>query len=349
MYPKKRVFLLSRKYLFMVGILAALFITVLSIWFYQAIQPKQVEFVHNGKSKVVATKAKTVGEFLQQQNVQRDSYDILNPQEGHEIEEGTKITYKDRWQVALQEGDRQQDIITDQHTVQGILQEQHIRLGEWDRIEPAVTASIAPNQKITIIRVEKEVVEKKQTVAFNEVTRKDYSLAQGQKKVLQEGQEGQVLERFEVVYENGQEKSRSLIDSKIIRRKQDRMVAIGTMLTVSRGGSAFSPRKTLSNVTLTAYSAGASHTGKNADHPQYGITASGKRAEEGRTIAVDPGVIPLGTWVYIEGIGFRRAEDTGGAVKGNKIDVYYEDDRSAVNFGMKRSKAVYVIGRNKPQ
>lgn len=348
MYPKS-TFQLSRKYLFMVGILAALFITVLSIWFYQANQPKQVEFVHNGERKVIATKAKTVGEFLQQENVQRDSQDILNPQEDHKIEEGTQVTYTDRWKITLQDGDKQQGIITNQHTVQAILQQQQILLGEWDRIEPAASASIEPNQKITITRVEKKVLEKKQTVAFNEVKRKDYSLAQGQQKVLQEGQNGQVLERYEVVYENGQEKSRSLLDTKILRKKQDRMVAIGSMLTVSRGGATFSPRKTLNNVKLTAYSAGVSSTGKNADHPQYAITASGKRAQEGRTIAVDPRVIPLGTWVYIEGIGFRRAEDTGGAVKGNKIDVYYEDHQSAVNFGTKRSKAVYVIGRNKPQ
>lgn len=348
MYPKRK-FLFSRKYLFMVGILAALFITVLSIWYYQANQPKQVEFVQNGERKVIATKAKTVGEFLQQQNVQRDSHDILNPQEGHKIEEGTQITYTDRWQIALQDGNKQQEIITNQHTVQAILQQEQISLGEWDRIVPAVTASVEPNQKITITRVEKEVLEKKQTVAFNEVTRKDYSLAQGQKKVLQEGRDGQALELYEVVFENGLEKSRDLIETKVIRPKQDRVVAIGTMLTVSRGGATFSPRKTLNNVTLTAYSAGVSHTGKNADHPQYAITASGKRAQEGRTIAVDPRIIPLGTWVYIEGVGFRRAEDTGGAVKGNKIDVYYEDNQSAMNFGMKRSKAVYVIGRNKPQ
>ena len=80
----------------------------------------------------------------------------------------------------------------------------------------------------------------------------------------------------------------------------------------------------LKNVTLTAYSAGVASTGKAKSHPEYGITASGTTVTEGRTIAVDPKVIPMGWWVYIEGIGFRRAEDTGSAVKGNKIDVYFE-------------------------
>lgn len=62
-----------------------------------------------------------------------------------------------------------------------------------------------------------------------------------------------------------------------------------------------------------------------------GITASGAPTEVGTTIAVDPTVIPLGTTVYIEGVGFRTAQDTGGAVKGQHIDILvnYHDEALA--------------------
>lgn len=52
-----------------------------------------------------------------------------------------------------------------------------------------------------------------------------------------------------------------------------------------------------------------------------GLTATGTPTEVGTTIAVDPSVIPLGATVYIEGVGLRVAQDTGGAVKGHKIDI----------------------------
>ena len=64
-----------------------------------------------------------------------------------------------------------------------------------------------------------------------------------------------------------------------------------------------------------------------------GITSSGERAIEGITIAADPNVLPEGSEVYIEGIGHRIVQDTGGAIKGNKLDLFFSDHESALNFG----------------
>jgi len=79
----------------------------------------------------------------------------------------------------------------------------------------------------------------------------------------------------------------------------------------------------------TTYDLSYESCGKYPGHPAYGITFSGKRAVKGRTIAVDPDVIPLGSQVFIEFPkpythldGWYVAEDTGSKVKGNIIDVF---------------------------
>lgn len=99
--------------------------------------------------------------------------------------------------------------------------------------------------------------------------------------------------------------------------------------------------------TLTAYTAGYESTGKTPSHPAYGITASGAKVKENHTIAVDPDVIPLGSLVYIEGIGLRKAEDTGSAIKGHKIDIYIPDLEEALAFGVKENVRVFVLGPDK--
>lgn len=93
---------------------------------------------------------------------------------------------------------------------------------------------------------------------------------------------------------------------------------------------------------LTAYTNSYESTGKNPGDKGYGITASGRVAKEGLTVAVDPALIPLHSVVYIPGIGPRYAEDTGGAVKGTHIDVFFNDDQTARNFGVKQAN-VYII------
>ena len=74
-----------------------------------------------------------------------------------------------------------------------------------------------------------------------------------------------------------------------------------------------------------------------------GLTKSGTTAVEGRTIAVDPRVIPLGSRVYIEGYGVFVAEDTGGAIKSKKIDVFLDSHSRCFENGVAYAD-VYLLG-----
>ena len=91
--------------------------------------------------------------------------------------------------------------------------------------------------------------------------------------------------------------------------------------------------KSLGSFTVTAYCCCKKCCGKEPTHPAYGITKSGTKATEGRTIAVDPNIIPLGTTVYLNNTPYI-AEDTGSAIKGNKIDLFINDHQRAKVFGV---------------
>lgn len=71
-------------------------------------------------------------------------------------------------------------------------------------------------------------------------------------------------------------------------------------------------------------------------------TSSGKIAKSGKTIAVDPSVIPYGSKVIIEGVTYI-AEDCGGAIKGNRIDVYFDEHQKALDFVYPHGKIVKKV------
>lgn len=88
-------------------------------------------------------------------------------------------------------------------------------------------------------------------------------------------------------------------------------------------------RKYMGEFTLVAYYQG-------------NITSTGTRPQVNRTIAVDPRVIPYGSKVYIEGYGTYIAEDCGGAIKGNIIDIYMGSYNECIQFGRRNAK-VYIV------
>ncbi|MED4883102.1 3D domain-containing protein [Bacillus smithii] len=88
---------------------------------------------------------------------------------------------------------------------------------------------------------------------------------------------------------------------------------------------------------VTAYSPNVESTGKNPGNPQYKITASGAKVQEGVTVAC-PRSMPFGTKLKIEGLGYRTCQDRGGAIVEGRIDVYMDSTSKAQQFGKQRLK-----------
>lgn len=102
-------------------------------------------------------------------------------------------------------------------------------------------------------------------------------------------------------------------------------------------------------VMATGYTAGYESTGKRPSHPQYGITYSGVKVRRDKntisTIAADPKIFPLGTILYVPGYGYGVVADTGSAIKGRKIDLYFSTTKQVFKEWGKKEVEVLVIKR----
>jgi len=102
-------------------------------------------------------------------------------------------------------------------------------------------------------------------------------------------------------------------------------------------------------VMATGYTAGYESTGKTSKHPEYGITYSGVKVRRDKntvsTIAADPKVLPLGSILYIPGYGYGVVADTGSAIKGRKIDLYFATTKQVYKEWGKKAVVVQLIKR----
>jgi uncharacterized protein YabE (DUF348 family)/3D (Asp-Asp-Asp) domain-containing protein len=334
---------------------------------------KSVTIVVDGKPTVVETRQSTLQRLLDEQAIKLGEHDQLSAKLDDSLKHGDKIEIVRSKAITVTVKGKSTELHTTKSTVGEALKAASIKMDGDDKLVPASNTKVKSGLKVKVINVSTMVVETKKTLPFDTVEQKDSSLAKGKKKTVTQGRNGEIVKKILKTFEDGIMVNMKLVDEKVVATKQNEVIAIGTRKPVQvlsvrkkvapkaavsskssanqalkRAGVDFQYKKVLHNVTLTAYSADFASTGKSKGHKYYGITASGARVKEGQTIAVDTSVIPMGYWVYIEGVGFRRAEDRGSAIRGNKIDVYLPTQYSAMQFGRKKGRTVYVIGPNKP-
>lgn len=127
-------------------------------------------------------------------------------------------------------------------------------------------------------------------------------------------------------------------ESKVVNDKTNTTENKNTTPKLSKSSNSVTGGQTF-NVTF--YSSEYASTGRKPGDKYYGITASGKKATLGRTIACPP-QYNFGTKINIEGIGVRVCEDRGGAIKGNHLDVYVSSESEAYRLGRKYLKGQVV-------
>ncbi len=239
--------------------------------------------------------------------------------------------------VLVIDGNGSEAVMTRQATVALALAENGIKLDRLDRVEPRPETAISPDMTITVTRVEEKDRTVENVLAFPSETKRDASLPEGTTKVVQAGQDGLEQETIRDRYENNTLVSQITVAKETVKAPVARITAVGTGKIASRGGETFRYQKVMA-MAATAYDPGYISNGKWAGYP----TADGIHQVEKGVAAVDPRVIPLGTKLYVEGYGYAIAADTGGAIKGNRIDLAFNTYEEAIAFGMK-DVTVYIL------
>ena len=299
-------------------------------------QARQIEITVDGEIQTLTTTDDLVSEILAKANVSVTEHDAITPAADAEVGPKNKIAIEKAFEVTLLDGNEEKKVWSTSTTVADFLKLYNIQLSEFDRVKQKMDELVVPNSEIQVVRVEKvtDVVEEETNFAVE--TKKEDSLLKGKEKVVQDGVNGTVSRTYEVVKENGKEVSRNMVSEKTIKEPTKKVVAVGTKVvtaSVSRGANSSATPSTGKEfyVTATAYTASCNGCS--------GVTATGVNLKSNpnlKIIAVDPGVIPLGSKVWVEGYGYAVAGDTGGAIKGNKIDVFMPSKSKAYDFGRQK-------------
>lgn len=310
-------------------LLAVSVLAGLLIWAVLATAPQPLIIKIDGQPLLHKSLHRTVGAALAEAGVELGPNDAVQPDLSANVARGTVITVNRAVSVEVKVDGRNVLAHTPKAPVKDVLQAAQISLGPLDQVSLPLDSLVADGTTITISRVAEQIVTERYQLPVPLERLDDPQMERGRSRVVRGGTPGEAERLVKVTFVDGSQADRVVLNDQVLSSPVSKQVAYGTLSVVSRGGKTVNFRTTLDTVA-TAYSFEAGR-----------YTATGQLARFG-VVAVDPRVIPLGTRLYVEGYGYGIAADIGSAIKGNRIDVFFESRQDAYKWGRRQAK-VYVL------
>jgi 3D (Asp-Asp-Asp) domain-containing protein len=200
------------------------------------------------------------------------------------------------------------------------------------KVYPALNSKVTPGMTINLMDKNSEVVTRTEAIPYSVEIRNNDNMPRGRRTVISPGKTGEALVTARVVSIGDHQFNRE-VGREVVSNPVAEVVEVGTganMLETSRG---FVRYKQVRQMEATAYTL--------AEGSGTGLTSIGIVPYHG-IIAVDPSEIPYGTKVYIPGYGFAMAGDCGGAIVGNRIDLFMDSYSDAIQWG-RRNVNMYIL------
>ncbi len=314
---------------------------------YASPQYFEVSIVDGDNQYTTSSLATTVEDLLKENGVELSEYDSVYPKLNEFVSGPQTVVVNRVNKVTVKLDGETKEYYTSAETVGEFIKERGIDLNYRDTISLPLETKLSRDTDLEIVRIIKRIVKVETEIPFNTKTVSDTSMSISDSKIITKGVNGIDCQTYEVILHNGVEISRELVSKERTREPVTEVKAVGTKGgKVTKKADDFSYSKVIT-CNATAYDLSFQSCGKRPGDRGYGITASGTYAKYG-TVAVDPRVIPLGTRMYIESAdgsfvyGYCVAEDTGGAIKGNKVDLFFNSYSECMQFG-RRNVNVYIL------
>ncbi len=327
-----------------------------------------------GRVTIHTTYATDPAEVLTEAGLELGRDDTYTTQPGIGMSE---ITIQRKQEVTVLYGGKTLTVTSYGETVEALLNRLDLELTGEDVVSEAMNTATYDGMTLTISKA--VTMEESYTVAipFETTYCYDASLAEGEERVLTQGVDGQICYTASVHYVDGAEVSRTILSETVTSQPVNALIAIGSGVELPEYAPELPPAPQRPSTGSPTYET-PPVSGMPIIGDGYIITPDGERltythsdqfvatayhnTDPGCTIytyigtlcrvgaiAVDPKVIPLGTRMYIvtnDGqyiYGIAVAEDTGGAIKGNRIDLYFDSVAECYTFGI-RDCTVYFLG-----
>lgn len=241
--------------------------------------------------------------------------------------------------ISLTVKGKESKVSTFKTTVKDLLIENNIEYDENDIITPSLDSKLEDNMDIKLIVVTEDTIIEKEEIPYEVKTVDDKTLLKGKTKVSQEGKVGEKELTYKATYHDGKLVEKILQEEHISKEATEKIVKKGTKEEIVVASRSQTSRNNNSKVQTA--SSGKYMKVVATAYAGDTITATGTKPKWG-TIAVDPRVIPYGTKVYIPQFNMTFvAEDCGGAIKGNKIDIFMNSNSECRTWG-RRTIDIYI-------